>query len=125
MLLMSLNGSSETPQTRRVFDMSYNDFLDMMPDKVTHYPFTGRDGYGKPSYSSGTEYYARVVEKNTLVRGFDGSEVVAKGMIWLGGLPSIAPEDRITLESGDNITILSIEKYPDENGLHHIKVFYA
>lgn len=105
--------------------MAIKDFLDMMPDTITHEPLTGRDDYGKPTHGASVEYPARVVYKAKWLEAKDGSQVLAKAIVWIGGIPTISPEDKIVLPDSTTPPILSIERYPDEDGLHHVKVFFG
>ncbi len=105
--------------------MATSDFLPLMPDTINLAAFTGRDSYGKPTYSSDVPYSARVTYKNFNVRKSDNSEVVAKGIVWVGGTPDTAPEDRLTLPGGDTPPILVAEKYNDDVGTHHVKIIFG
>jgi hypothetical protein len=104
--------------------MAISDFSDMMIDTVTHEEFANRDAYGVKSYGSAASYSARVVYKNKLVRNADGNEVLATGMVWFLGTPNVDTEDRITLPDGSTPKILSVDRFPDGDGLHHTKVYF-
>lgn len=105
--------------------MSASDWLDLASATVTHEPFSSRDAYGVPSYAVGVEYSAREVYKNVKVRSFDGHEVVARGVVWVLGTPTVGPNDRITLSDSTQPPILSVERYSDEGGSHHVKVYFG
>ena len=105
--------------------MSIDDFLDCMPDTVIHSEFSSRDAYNVPTYGSPVSYSARVVEKPTWVRAFNGSEVVARGWVWIGAALIVNPQDQLQLPDGTTPPLLAAEHYPDENGDHHTKVFYG
>ena len=96
----------------------------MMPHTITHEESSSRNEYGKPNHGSAASYSARVVYKNDLVRADDGAEKVSKGYVWIQGTPSVTPQDRITLPDGTTPTILSVEEFPDEDGSHHVKVYF-
>jgi len=105
--------------------MAIEDFLDCMPHIVTHAEFANRSEYGKPSYGSEVEYQARVTYKNQLVRAEDGSEILARGVIWFGGAPVISTIDLVTLPDGSAPKILAVELISDEDGPHHTKLFFG
>jgi hypothetical protein len=105
--------------------MAINDFLELMPHTVSHAELASRDAYGKPVYGSAVDYTARVLYKNQKVRAKDGSEVVARGVVWIGGTPTVSPDDQLTLPDGSTPIILSFEQYADEDGAHHTKIFFG
>ncbi len=105
--------------------MSVNDWLDMMVHTCSHAALSSRDASGVPTYGSATSYSCRVVYKNQRVLSSDGNEVVARGMIWFAGVPDIDPNDKITMPDGSAPPIISVERYTDEVGLHHTKVFFG
>ena len=103
--------------------MAISDFADMMTDTVTHYEYSGRDAYGVPTYGSSADYTARVTFVNKLVRAKDGSQIVSGCQIWLLGSPTISPDDKITLSDGSSPTIITFEKFQDDTGAHHTKIY--
>lgn len=103
--------------------MSIDDFSDLFTETITHEEFGGRNSYSKRSFGSPANYSARVVKINKLVKASDGGEVLSTTQVWIQGTPTVTPEDRITLPDGTTPIILSVEKYPDDNGDHHVKVF--
>jgi len=105
--------------------MAVSDFLDMMPATIVHRPLTSRDEYNVPTYGDPTSYPARIVHKDTIIRGSDGSELVSRLQCWVGGIPSMGPEDSITLPNGTAPPIFNVEKFTDEGGDHHIKIFFG
>lgn len=98
-----------------------------MPHSVTVKSVSSRDGYGEPTYGSGTAYTARVVKKAEKVRSFSGEETVAKAVVWIKGTPNVGPQSQITLPSGflDSTTppVLAVEQIVDEGGVIGEKVF--
>lgn len=105
--------------------MPVSDWASMMPHTVEVQQRTGLDAYAKPSYGAAVQYRARVVYKNSNVRARDGQVIVARGFVWVNGTPVITVDDRITLPDSTHPPILSVERYPDELGDHHIKVFFG
>ena len=100
----------------------------MMPHTVTVEPHSGRDQYDAPSYGTAqTIANSRVVYRRRWIRRADGTEVMSRGVVWLGAIPSpvIDPEVRITLPDGSTPPVLDVEELPDEDGAHHIKVTFG
>ena len=105
--------------------MSIDDFLDFMPETVTIAPFSSRDSYNVPTHGTAVSFAARVVKKQQLVRAGDGSERISTGHAWIGGTPSMTTEDKLTLADGTVPEVLAVESLPDEDGDHHVKIFFA
>lgn len=103
--------------------MSVDDFANCFTETITHAEFGGRGGYGERSFGSPASYDARIVKINKLVKTSDGSEKMSTSQVWIQGTPVVTPEDQITLPDGSTPIILSVEKFPDDNGDHHVKVF--
>lgn len=102
-----------------------SEWSDLFAHTITHKPFSSRDEFGAVTYGAGTSFSARLVEKPTHVRGSDGNEVVARGVVWILGTPSIDAEDQIVLPDGSTPPILAVSKPADEIGTHHVKVFFG
>lgn len=96
----------------------------LMPDTVTWAALTGRDQYAKPTYGSGTTFTARVVRQHKLVRDAAGDQIVSTAHAWLAGSPAISPQDKVTLSDGTSPPIITIERFPDESGPSHTKVYF-
>lgn len=101
-----------------------DDLSDLMTDVAIWYPLTGRDDFGAPTYGDGTEYAARLVRRHKLVRDAEGDEIVSTAQLWLQGAPAISPDDRVTLSDGTSPPIAAVERYQDETGASHTKVFF-
>ena len=107
--------------------MSINDWLDMMPDTVTIYPFVSRSASAQPVYSvTGTSYPARVEMRNQMTLDKQGREVMARGRVYLGSNAVIGNEDKIVLPTEyvpRNPPIIAVNIQPDESGNHHTVLF--
>ena len=104
-----------------------DDFQDMAPDTATWEPKDDRDQFGKPTYGDAVTFdHVRLVRKHKLVRNLQGDEVVSTAHIWImeHPAPEVGPEDRITLSDGTTPTIASIERFQDEDGDSHTKVYF-
>jgi len=103
--------------------MGIEDWSGLFPQSITHAEFAGRDEYGTPAYGSPASYSARIVAKQTLVKKADGSEALAKSIVWILGTPTLTTEDEITLQDGSTPPILMVEHFPDADGDHHSKAY--
>lgn len=97
---------------------------DLFTDTVTYRAFSSRDVFGAPTYGSGTEYAARVVREHHLVRDGQGDEVVSTAQVWIKGTPEVDPEDQVELSDGTTPEILTSERFQDERGASHTKVYF-
>lgn len=104
----------------------------MMASSVTIEPRTGQDGYGAPSFGSGTTFKAHISRKRTLVRNANGEQVESGQCVHLMTATQILPTARITLSTADagstmpTLTqplILAVERRQDQAGHHHVVVF--
>ena len=83
-------------------------------------PHRRRSVFGPP-----VAYRGRVVDKQRLVVDANGQERVATTTAWFFGAPDITTDDRITLPDGRRPFILNIAHFPDEKGMHHVRVDFA
>ncbi len=113
------------------------EWLDMMPHTVTLEPFSDRDDYGKPIYGTAATYRARVVYKTEMIIdqriGAAELETTSNGHIWFGPPttnlhsgtpPTVTAEDKVTLPDGSTPNIMRVDRFPDEYGDHHVKVYF-
>lgn len=105
--------------------MPVSDWFELMPQTVTIAEFAGRDSYGKPMYGSAIPFRARITYGPVNVRTSTGNEVVARGVVWLGGTPVMSPEDQLVFPDGSIPPIVSVDRVEDEFGPHHVKVFFG
>jgi hypothetical protein len=106
--------------------MPIADWLELMPDTVTHTAMASRDDYGKPVLASGgTDYRARVVYKTQKVASrVTGEDVIANCQVWINGVISgLTVDDQIELPDGSTPRIESWDIPSDETGQHHMKIF--
>lgn len=107
--------------------MFSSDLLELMPHTITHRTFAARDAYGKAVFSgSGTSYRARVsYETKRTVSRVSGQDALANGVVWIAGTPTLKLDDEITLPDGTTPPIINWEMISDENGPHHVKVYFG
>ena len=95
---------------------------------------TGVDGYGQPTYGSNVAYRVRISGKRRLIRNDQGAEVLSTHSVYFAASPAVGAHDKITLSTGDvnstetgaiNPAILSVGKFPDDQGRTNLTVFLA
>lgn len=109
--------------------MPVSDWADLCVQTIVWKQMTGRDNYGAPTFAAGVSFTGRRVFKNERVSAFEkqvkgqGAEVISASQIWILGTPDIGYDDRVYVQ-GDSLfpPVLSIERYPDENGDLFVKV---
>lgn len=106
--------------------MAISEWKDCMWQTVVLHPYESRSEYGKPVYGSSTTINnSRVVYKDFWLRKKDGSEILAKGIVWLGTYVRVTVEDKIVLPDGTEHPILQSESYPDAGEMSHTKVIFG
>lgn len=99
-------------------------FYDLMPDTVTISTRTTTNNYGEPSFATGTARRARVVEKHGMVREAAGRTVEFTHVAWLHSTGnSITVDDRATLDGVNYLAVKAVERVPDGDGSHHVKLY--
>lgn len=104
------------------------ELLDLFPDIVTieePVAFTTR---GVPTgYGPARSYRARVLGNIQKVMGADGQEKVSRLTVLVGGTPAVTIHARVTLPARfvpQQPTVISTHTATDENGVHHVRVFF-
>lgn len=106
--------------------MPVSDWNDLFPHTIVYEsPTSTRDDYGAPTYNAGVNIQGRVAYRNSLVRTSAGKEVVARGHVWLSTTTVIDEEGRLTLPDTTTPPIISVERISDQDGAHHVKVYFA
>lgn len=102
-----------------------DDLKDMMPDTAVWRQFGSRDDYGSPEFGTDVPFdHVRLVRKHKLVRNAEGDTEVSTAHLWIAGAPAIGPQDQIELSDGTTPHILSVERFQDEDGDSHTKVYF-
>ncbi len=99
-------------------------FLALMHDTATITAFASysTDGYGGPVYgSTSASITGRLVAQQAKVLQRDGTEIAGNHVFWTGTTRTLNTRDKFTV-SGSTYEILSIARYPDQDGLHHQKL---
>lgn len=108
--------------------MSYStDFDELLGDTVVVSALSSfsTDGYMVATYAAGSTYLGRHVRKTELVRTFEGTEALSRSQVWVASTSTFAPSSKVTVAGSTVGPIMSIEAYPDEDGVHHLKVFFG
>ena len=102
------------------------EFLELMHQTIIYEKMTGRNPIGgDPLFGPEQTIRGRVVDKQRLVVDSEGQERMSRTTAWLFGAPELTTDDRITLPDGRKPFIINIETYPDETGIHHMKIAFA
>ena len=104
------------------------ELTELFTQTITLSSRTGQDRAGKPTFAVATVHAARVGGQVTLIRseseGSPGREIVSRQQVWLAGDVVVAVDDRITLPTGIQETVLRFDKPVDEVGdTHHTKLW--
>ena len=89
---------------------------------------TTHSNYGEPSFAATTSSYrARIVTKLGYVRGPANEDIAFHTVAWVRstGAVSITASDRVTLPAGSRPPIVGVERYPDEDLEHHVKILFG
>lgn len=113
--------------------MAYDRSLDVLfATTITVEQVSSLDEFNARTYAAAVTYPARVINKLNRIVDFEGRETAAMTVAWIAPettndtLPTgITPDDRITLPDGTTPPILAIDVYEDENGSHHMKIFFG
>jgi hypothetical protein len=93
------------------------DFADMMTDTIVFEKFVAHTGlYAASTYAAPVNLKGRVVRENRLVRSDTGEEAVSRTHASIIGAPWIDPLDRLTLPDGTQPLVMTVDRFPDENG---------
>ena len=106
--------------------MGVTQFRDFFAHTVTLEAWTGQDAYGKATYGAAVTYPARVEMKSRLIAGSAGTQLAARGRVFLGTATVPNDKDRLTLPASFVPTqppILDVYPETDETGIHHIVLY--
>ena len=103
------------------------DLRDLFTQTVSVKPFSSVDDYGQSVYGAAVEHTARVVARQRRVFDTEGVERISVAEVWLLTAPGSVAADfvkgQLTLPDGTTPPILNVERIPDEDGDHHVKVY--
>lgn len=98
----------------------------LMLDTVTIAPFSAYDAYGKPTHGAPVSRSARVVRGHKRVVAQSGDEVLsyARAFVKTDGL-AISTLDKVTLPDGTTPKILTVEEWPDDEGVRASTIYFG
>lgn len=103
-----------------------NDFLDMMPHSVVVASASSMNSYGKLSHSATNSTYSALVQyEQKLIRAMDGTEKISMAQVIMASTKFISPNDKITLPDGTKRPIFKIDTLADDEGQHHIEIYFG
>jgi hypothetical protein len=108
--------------------MAYStDFDELLQDGVSTNSLASvsTDGYGTPVMATGSTYKGRFVRKQQLVRTFAGTEELSQAQLWVASTTTFAPSIEFVVNGSTVGPLMSLEAYPDEDGVHHSKAFFG
>lgn len=100
-------------------------WLDLMPDEVVVHSTTGRDRYGARTTTKEQTVKARIETKQHKTVDAEGTQVWARGKVYLAEITNITPEDDLELPSGERPRIISVITERDDVGPLYEVVVYA
>jgi hypothetical protein len=104
-----------------------NAIKSLYKDTINIKPYSSSDLKGVRSYGSSVAYKARVIGQHNLVKDATGKEVMSTVVAWINANTGITVRDHFTLPSRfspNTPECLKVEFLSDENGAHHIKVYF-
>lgn len=110
------------------------DLLELMPHQVLVYAraSAGGNGYGAESFSTtASTYRGRVYPHSQEVTTDDGQVVQSNYVAWLRSTAALTVHHRYRLPaavvstSGPQPIPVKVDRPPDEDGQHHVKVFFG
>jgi len=108
--------------------MSFDsNFLALMPSTVLVQDLASlsTDGYGVPTYTTGTSYRGHVMQKPTMVKTIDGTEELAQTAVWINSTSTFSPYAKISVAGSTVGPLLAVQHHYDEDGLHHSKAMFG
>lgn len=103
-------------------------FKELMIETVTVYHRSSHSSYGSVAYSTaGTTFDARVVRGLGEMRGLTGQTVQVTAIAYIASTSEneVRADDKIVLPDGSSPPIAAINHFPDDYGLHHVKVGFG
>jgi hypothetical protein len=103
------------------------EYEELMPHTVLVSTWVSANGYGEPTYStSPTSYVARAEDVAKRVTGLDGYDTFATTEVIVASTTPLPESARYTLShTTDELNLVRIERFPDEDGLHHQVLYFG
>jgi hypothetical protein len=99
-------------------------FLPLFSERVTLFPSSSIDKYGKRSFSASASVSAcaHYVAETVLTRDAEGRDVIETGRYYLYGVVAVTTDSKIRLQDGTEPVIVGVDTPHDWNGQHHTVV---
>ena len=101
--------------------MSFDpEYLTLMTQTITVYPYTSVDIYGKKVYStSGSTYFAYIQEQPVMVLNYMGAEVIGSHTIYVASTSRLEITSKYVLPDASTPHPIRADVMYDEDGIHH------
>lgn len=101
-----------------------SELLELMPSTVTVADLSSVDAYGEAVFGTATSYRARIEPKPTLIRNFQGEEVVASATIYLACTTAVSATAEVTLPDGSTPPLQQVAHHYETDGtIHHVVLY--
>ena len=100
------------------------DFADWLDYTITHYPWTGYDKYGGPTYGSSATIYCYKQEIPTLIQDMSGHQAVSKAQFYKAGNSTVTQLSKIVQANGDYPPIMRVDQYYNDKSTLEMTVVY-
>lgn len=108
--------------------MAYDpEFDKLLPDGVSTNTLASvsTDGYGTAVFATGSTFKGRLVRKQQLVRTFAGTEELSQSQLWVASTSTFASSIEFVVNGSTVGPLMSLESFPDEDGVHHVRAFFG
>ena len=106
--------------------MIEREYLELFSERVTLYPPSTKDKYGKTTFSaSGVSACVHLVAEELVMRDIDGREVIQTGKAYVYGTPTVDTTYKMVLADGSIPVVLSVDVANDQNGPHHTVIRFG
>lgn len=107
--------------------MSFDpEYLDLMTQTITEYPYTSVNIYGKKVYStSGSTYFAYIQEQPVKVLNYMGAEVIGSHTIYVASTSRLPITSKFVLPDGSTPHPIRSDVMYDEDGIHHVVLVFG
>lgn len=102
-----------------------SEFADLMNQEITIAAPTTRTFRGEASHAAATPYQARVVHRSRMIRTDGGDTISSKSQAYVFGAPGTTVDHLVTLDDGTTPPVIMVERYPDEDGMHHEVIWFG
>ena len=99
---------------------------ELMPHTITVKAFVSVNQYGEETYSTAASTFDALVEEHPqFIRNSYGETVLASQISYTHSTSRIPITSLITLPDGSEPALIRSDVYSDEDGIHHIVLFFG